>query len=97
MSRRALADVSAAAAYVPTRALEGLLTSLAAWVQSPVDTAVLESVPGAGTTLLLHVFESRQRGLRPVWFSPFLHIEAESLEPWLAALAFGSSPAPPRV
>jgi len=79
-----------ARAYEPRPASDRLLRGLGAWLDGPVTTAVVAGAPGAGTTFLLRSFEQRARGRRNVLFSPFLHIEPEALEPWLAGLALAS-------
>src|SRR5688572_10796137 len=78
-------------AYRPRPATERVLRELAAWLEGPVSTAVVEAAPGAGVTYLLRRFERRARARRHVLYSPFLHIEAAALEPWLAGLARNSS------
>jgi hypothetical protein len=85
------ADVADARSYVPRPASDEVLAALAAWLEGEVDTAVVAGAPGVGTTLLLRVLEQRERGRRRVLFSPFLHIEPELLERWLASLALGST------
>jgi hypothetical protein len=81
-----LIDTAGAEQYVPREATEHALARLEASLDAGDRFIVLSGPPGLGKTLLLHVFEERQRAVREVIFSPFFHFSPDEARVWLRGL-----------
>jgi hypothetical protein len=85
-TKASLTDTAGAEQYIPREATERVLARLEAALDAGDRFIVLSGPPGLGKTLLLHVFEERQRAAREVIFSPFFHFPPDEARVWLRGL-----------